>query len=153
MEFIDNLKKLGEKENKLYLILLIYLLIGYAALRILTLMNLALIGAIVYFPILGFTSFFWFLSLLNRKITEYSTTKIILLLIIDCVLMIILLFVIAAIIIVSIFSYFFFTSLFLLYGCFKMSKEIDERMYYKHGAWFWRGVEFWGGLTISLVLI
>lgn len=144
MEFIDNLKKLGEKENKLYLILLIYLLIGYAALRILTLMNLALIGAIVYFPILGFTSFFWFLSLLNRKITEYSTTKIILLLIIDCVLMIILLFVIAAIIIVSIFSYIFFTSLFLLYGCFKMSKEIDERMYYKHGAWFWRGVEFWG---------
>lgn len=154
MEFIDNLNKLyREKENKLYLILLIYLLIGYTALRIFTLMNLALIGAIIYFPILGFTSFFWFLSLFNKKITEYSTTKIILLLIIDCVLMIILLVAIVVIIVVSIFSYIFFTSLFLLYGCYKMSKEIDERIYYKHGAWFWRGLEFWGGLTLSLLFI
>jgi len=154
MEFFDNLIKLyREKENKLYLILLIYLLIGYTALRILVLMNLAFIGVIIYFPILGFTSFFWFLSLFNRKITEYSTSKIILLLILDCLLMIIMLVVIVAIIIISIFSYIFFTSLFLLYGCFKMSKEIDERIYYKHGAWFWRGLEFWGGLIISLLFI
>jgi hypothetical protein len=153
MEFIDNLKKLGEKENKLYLILLVYLIIGYTIFRIFILINLALIGAIIYFPILGFTSFFWFLSLLNRKITEYSTAKIILLLIIDCILMILLLFVIVIIIIISVFSYIFFTSLFLLYGCFKMSKEIDERLYYKHGAWFWRGLEFWGGLAISLLFI
>ena len=152
MEFIDNLKRLyREKENKLYLILLIYLLIAYTALRIFTLMNLALIGAIIYFPILGFTSFFWFLSLFNRKITEYSTSKIILLLVLDCLLMIIMLVVIVAIIIVSIFSYIFFTSLFLLYGCYKMSKDIDERIYYKHGAWFWRGLEFWGGLILSLL--
>ncbi|MFX0072189.1 MAG: hypothetical protein ACFFAO_13965 [Candidatus Hermodarchaeota archaeon] len=34
-----------------------------------------------------------------------------------------------------------------------MSKEIDERLYYKHGAWFWRGLEFWGGLAISLLFI
>ncbi|MFX1340389.1 MAG: hypothetical protein ACFFDK_17400 [Promethearchaeota archaeon] len=34
-----------------------------------------------------------------------------------------------------------------------MSKEIDERIYYKHGAWFWRGLEFWGGLVISLFFI
>ena len=154
MEFIDNLNKLyREKENKLYLILLIYLLIGYTALRILTLMNLALIGAIIYFPILGFTSFFWFLSLFNRKITEYSTSKIILLLILDCLLMIIMLVVIVAIIVISIFSYIFFTSLFLLYGCYKMSKEVDERIYYKHGAWIWRGLEFWGGLALSLLFI
>ena len=153
MELIDNLKKLGEKENKVYLILLIYLIIGYTALKILTLMNLALIGAIIYFPILGFTSFFWFLSLLNKNIKEYSISKILFLLIIDCILMILLLFVIVVIIIVSIFSYIFFTSLFLLYGCFKMSKEIDERIYYKQGAWFWRSLEFWGGLTLSLVII
>jgi hypothetical protein len=153
MEFIDNLKKLGEKENKLYLILLIYLIVGYTVFRILTLVNLSLIGAIIYFPILGFTSFFWFLSLLNIKIKEYSLSRIILLLIIDCILMILFLIVIVVFIIVSIFSYIFFTSLLLLYGCFKMSKEIDERLYYKHGSWFWRGLEFWGGIAISLIFL
>ncbi len=154
MEIIDNLNKLfREKENKLYLILLIYLLIAYTVLRILTLMNYAFIGIIIYFPILGFTSFFWFLSLFNKKITEYSTSKIILLLILDCLLMIIMLVVIVVIIVISIFSYIFFTSLFLLYGCYKMSKDIDERIYYKRGAWIWRGLEFWGGLALSLLFI
>lgn len=153
MEFIDNLKKLREREYRVYLILLIYLIVGYTFFRILILIDLSLIGAIIYFPILGFTSFFWFLSLFNIKIKEYSLSRIILLLVLDCILMILFLIVIVFFIIVSIFSYIFFTSLLLLYGCFKMSKEIDERLYYKRAAWFWRGLEFFGGFAISLIFL
>ncbi|MBD3255394.1 MAG: hypothetical protein GF383_09890 [Candidatus Lokiarchaeota archaeon] len=155
MDFIENIKKLKEKENRVYLLLLVWLLIAYAAMEILTLeiINLPLIAIAIYFPLLGFTSFLWFISLFKKRIKDYSFKTIIFLLVIDFFLMIIFAVVIIVILVASIFSYVIFTSFFSLYGCYKAGKETDEKLYYKTGAWFWRRLEFWGGLVFSLLLL
>ena len=70
MEFINNLKKLGEEENRVFLILLVWLLIAYACMIIFTLLGTPIVGIMIYYPLLGFTLFLWFISALNNIIKE-----------------------------------------------------------------------------------
>ena len=63
MEFIDNLKKLKEKENFVFLFLIVWLLIAYAIMAVSNLLNMHIIGLFFYFPLLAFTLFLWFISL------------------------------------------------------------------------------------------
>jgi len=79
--------------------------------------------------------------------------KLLLLLAIDIILMIVLLFAIVLILIVAVLSYIFLTSYFIVAGCYKAGRDRDEKLYYKKRAWFWRRVEFHGGLTFSLILL
>ncbi len=153
MGFITNLKKLGEKENRIYLFLLIWLLIAYAIMEITKLLSVPIIGIMVYFPLLGFTLFLFVISFFDIDIKEYSKLKILGLLIINVILVIIFAVFILIMVIVSVFSYFFFTSYFLLYGIFRTSMDTDEKLYYKRGAWLWRQIEFWGGLFLALALL
>ncbi len=153
MGFITNLKKLGEKENRIYLFLLIWLLIAYAIMEITKLLSVPIIGIMVYFPLLGFTLFLFVISFFDIDIKEYSKLKILGLLIINVILVIIFAVFILIMVIVSVFSYFFFTSYFLLYGIFRTSMDTDEKLYYKRGAWLWRQIEFWGGLFLALTLL
>ncbi len=153
MGFVTNLKKLGEKENRIYLFLLIWLLVAYAIMEITKLLSVPIIGIIFYFPLLGFTLFLCFISFFDIDIKEYSKFKILGLLIINIILIVIFAIAIVFMLIVSIFSYFFFTSYFLLYGIFKTSRDTDEKLYYKSGAWLWRQIEFWGGLILALTLL
>ncbi|MCK4384561.1 MAG: hypothetical protein KAW66_14770, partial [Candidatus Lokiarchaeota archaeon] len=34
-----------------------------------------------------------------------------------------------------------------------MGKELDERLYYRKLSWLWRGLEFFGGLILSVLLL
>lgn len=153
MELIDNLKKLGLKENRVFLFLIVWLLIAFACMEIFKLFDMPIIGVIIYFPLLGFTLFLWFISLFRKKIRDISMKKIILLLVVDFIFMLAFLFIIVILLIISVFSYIFFTSFFFLYGCYRAGKKTDERLYYKKGSWFWRKLEYFGGLTISLTLL
>ena len=153
MEFITNLKKLGEEENRVFLFLVVWLLIAYACMIIFTMLGMPMIGIFIYFPLLGFTLFLWFISLFRKKIRDFSIKKLFLLLAIDIILMIILVFAIVVILIIAVLSYVFLTSYFIVAGCYKAGKERDEKLYYKKGAWFWRRVEFHGGLAFSLILL
>ena len=153
MGFIKNLKKLGEEENKVFLFLVVWLLMAYACMIIFTLLGMAIVGIMIYYPLLAFTLFLWFISLFKKRIREFSMKKFILLLAIDILLMFILLFAIVVILIVAVLSYIFLTSYFIVVGCYKAGKDRDEKLYYKKGAWFWRRLEFHGGLIFSLILL
>jgi len=153
MEFISNLKKLGEKENRVFLIIVVWLLIAFSCMEIFKLIGLPIVGIVIYYPLLGFTLFLWFISLFRKNIRDISIQKLILFLAIDIFLMIILIFIVVIILIISIFSYIFLTSYFILVGCYSAGKKLDEKLYYKKGAWFWRRLEYWGGMIGSLVLL
>jgi len=153
VEFINNLKKLSEKQNHVYLFLVVWLLIAYACMIVFNLINMPIIGIIIYYPLLGFTLFLFFISLFGKKISEFSKQKLILLLVIDAFLILIFLLIIVFILIISIFFYIFITSYFLLYGCYNTGKNIDEKLYYKKASWFWRRLEYWGGFIASLILL
>jgi hypothetical protein len=153
MEFIDNLKKLGDKENKVFLFLVIWLLIAFACMEVFKLLNMAYIGVFIYFPLLAFTLFLWFISLFRKKIRDFSIRKLILLFLIDIILMIILVFAIIVIIMVAVFSYIFLTSYFIVTGCYRAGKERDEKLYYKKGAWLLRRIQYWGGFFFSITLL
>ena len=153
MEFINNLKKLGEEENRVFLFLVVWLLFAFICMAIFNLINLPIVGIVIYYPLLGFALFLWFISLYRKKIRDISTKKLILLLTIDIFLMVILLFVVVIILIISIFSYIVLTSYFILQGCYSAGKKLDEKLYYKKGAWLWRRLEYHGGLAVSLILL
>ena len=153
MEFITNLKKLGEKENRVFLFLVVWLLMAYACMIIFTLLGMPIVGVLIYFPLLAFTLFLWFISLFRKKVSDFSMKKLIILLAIDIILMIVLIFAIVVILIVAVLSYVFLTSYFIVSGCYKAGRDRDEKLYYKKGAWFWRRLEFHGGLAFSLILL
>ncbi len=153
MGFIKNLKKLGEEENKVFLFLVVWLLMAYACMIIFTFLGMAIVGIMIYYPLLAFTLFLWFISLFRKKIRDFSMKKLILLLAIDIILMIILLFAIVVVLMVAVLSYIFLTSYFIVVGCYQAGKDRDEKLYYKKGAWFWRRLEFHGGLAFSLILL
>jgi len=153
MGFLENILKLKEKENKIFLFLLIWFLIAFTVMQISIYLNYAIIGIFFYFPLLGFTLFIWFISFSNVKIREYSLPKLFLLILLEFLLVIVFVVLTVIFMIVSIFSYIFFTSFFSLYGCYQMGKELDERLYYRKLSWLWRGLEFFGGLILSVLLL
>ena len=153
MGFLENISKLKEKENKIFLFLLIWFLIAFTVMQISIYLNYAIIGIFFYFPLLGFTLFLWFISFSNVKIREYSYPKLLLLILLEFLLVIVFVILTVIFMIVSIFSYVFFTSFFSLYGCYQMGKELDERLYYRKLSWLWRGLEFFGGLVLSVLLL
>lgn len=153
MGFLENISKLKEKENKIFLFLLIWFLIAFAVMQISIFLNYAIIGIFFYFPLLGFTLFLWFISFSNVKIREYSIPKLFLLILLEFLLIIVFIALTVIFMIVSVFTYIFFTSFFSLYGCYQMGKELDERLYYKKFSWLWRGLEFFGGLLLSVILL
>ncbi len=153
MGFLENILKLKEKENKIFLFLLIWFLIAFVVMQISIYLNYAIIGIFFYFPLLGFTLFLWFISFSNVKIREYSIPKLFLLILLEFLLVIVFVVLTVIFMIVSVFSYIFFTSFFSLYGCYQMGKELDERLYYRKLSWLWRGLEFFGGLFLSVLLL
>ena len=110
MGFIENLQKLREKENKVFLFLLIWFLIAFSVMQISIYLNYAIIGIFFYFPLLGFTLFLWFLSFANVKIREYSIPKLFLLILLEFLLVIVFVILTVIFMIVSVFTYIFFTS-------------------------------------------
>ena len=153
MGFLENISKLKEKENKIFLFLLIWFLIAFTVMQISIYLNYAILGIFFYFPLLGFTLFLWIISFSNVKIREYSYPKLLLLILLEFLLVIVFVILTVIFMIVSIFSYIFFTSFFSLYGCYQMGKELDERLYYRKLSWLWRGLEFFGGLILSVLLL
>jgi len=152
MGFSD-IKKLREKENRIFLILLIWFLIAFAVMEISKLLNYPIVGIVFYFPLLGFTLFLWFISFSNIEIRGYTLKRLLLLVLIEFLLVIVFVVLIIFFMIISVFTYVFFTSFFSLYGCYQMGKELDERLYYRKHSWFWRSIEFFGGLGLSVILL
>lgn len=152
MDIIDNLKKLGK--NWRLTTLLVWMLVGIAIIpypnRI-----VSIIGILIFLPFLVFLMFLFLLSLISKKnIFEYSPWKIIVFLLISLPIMLLISIVLVVLFAISVVSYFFFTSWFILYGCYLLGKNIDNKLYKTPKSRpFLRVLIFFGGLTGSLLFL
>jgi hypothetical protein len=164
MEFIDNLKKLGLKENRKYLILVIWLLIDITLIQIPIQIKIQigaieielwdLIGVVIFLPYLTFLMFLFLLSIFFKKdIKEVSSWKIIIIFLLTLPLMFFISVILVAIFAFSVFSYIFFSSWFILYGAYLIARNIDERLKRHNFRKITRSLTFSGGVLFSLFLL
>ncbi|MGB5909816.1 MAG: hypothetical protein WBH31_01345 [Promethearchaeia archaeon] len=164
MEFIDNLKKLGLKENRKYLILVIWLLIDITLIQIPIQIKIQIgaievelwdiIGVVIFLPYLTFLMFLFLLSLIFKKdIKEVSSWKIIIIFLLTLPLMFFISVILVAIFAFSVFSYIFFSSWFILYGAYLIARNIDERLKRHNYRKITRSLTFSGGVLFSLFLL
>jgi len=164
MEIIENLKKLGLRENRKLLILVVWLhlnilLMAFPVSINIQLFNieidlLDLIGMIIYLPFLTFITFLFILSLFSKNdVKEIASWKVLLYFFLSLPLMFLLIFILVGLFLFSIISYFFWTSWFILYGGYLSSKKLDDTLKRKMESGLSRSITFIAGFSLSLVLL
>ena len=164
MDTIENLKKLGLKENRKYLILVIWLLVNITIIQLpfeysiqffaVNLDLLDLIGVVTYVPFLTFLVFTFLYSLVAKKdVKEIPAWKVLITFFLTLPLMFFLIPIMVGIFLFSLFSYVFFTSWFILYGAYLSSKRLDDSLKRRVHSSFYRAVQFFGGSILSIVLL
>ena len=164
MDTIDNLKKLGLKENRKYLILVIWLLVNITLIQLpfdfsvqifaININLLDLIGVVTYLPFLTFLVFTFLYSLVAKKdVKEVAAWKVLLTFFLTLPLMFFLIPLMVMIFLFSLFSYVFFTSWFILYGTYLSSKRLDETLKRRVHSSFYRVIQFFVGSLLSIVLL
>ena len=164
MDTIDNLKKLGLKENRKYLILVIWLLVNITIIQLPDVFSvmifginmdlLDLIGVVTFVPFLAFLAFTFLYSLIAKKdVKEVAFGKILLIFFLTLPFMFFLIPLMVGIFLFSIFSYIFFTSWFILYGAYLSSKRLDDSLKRRVHSSFFRVIQFFGGSILSIVLL
>ncbi|GAH17138.1 unnamed protein product, partial [marine sediment metagenome] len=164
MDTIENLKKLGLKENRKYLILVIWLLVNITIIQLpleisiqifaINMDLLDLIGVVTYLPFLAFLAFIFLYSLATKKVVkEIASWKVLLTFFLTLPILIIIIPILVIIFLFSLFSYVFFTSWFILYGAYLSSKRLDETLKRRVHSSFYRVIQFIGGSILSIVLL
>ncbi|MHA1235310.1 MAG: hypothetical protein ACTSQL_09535 [Promethearchaeota archaeon] len=164
MDTIENLKKLGLKENRKYLILVIWLLVNITIIQLpfkyaiqffaINMDLLDLIGVVTYIPFLTFLVFTFLYSLVAKKdVKEIAAWKVLLTFFLTLPLMFFLIPLMVSIFLFSLFSYVFFTSWFILYGAYLSSKRLDNGLKRRVHSSFYRAIQFFGGSLLSIVLL
>lgn len=148
---------LKKRENRLILILLIWLLVGFTAVQFRT---TQIIGIVIFLPLLGFLIILLLVSVIFKKNLKELTFKSVLK---YCIIAIPLILIFAAfvlfaflfLIIISILSYIFITSIFTLHNCYKWGVDIDEKLYKmpKLLNFLLRIISFVGGLILSVIMM
>ena len=164
MDIIENLKKLGLKENRKLLILVVWLHLNILLIEFpigisVQLFNikmdlLDLIGIIIYLPFLTFITFLFILSIFAKKdVKEIASWKVLLYFFLSLPLMFLLIFILVGMFLFSIVSYFFLTSWFILYGGYLSSKRLDDTVKRKLKSGLYRPLTFIFGFALSLGLL
>jgi hypothetical protein len=164
MDTIENLKKLGLKENRKYLILVIWLLVNITIIQLpfkfsvqifaINIDFFDLIGVVTYIPFLTFLVFTFLYSLVSKKdVKEVASWKILLTFFLTLPILVVIIPIMVGIFLFSLFSYVFFTSWFILYGTYLSSKRLDETLKRRVHSSFYRVIQFFGGSILSIVLL
>ena len=164
MDTIDNLKQLGLKENRKYLILVVWLLVNIIIIQLpfeftiqifaINIDLLDLIGVITYLPFLAFLVFIFLYSLATKKdVKEIASWKVLLTFFLTLPILIVIVPILVVLFLFSLFSYVFFTSWFILYGAYLSSKRLDNSLKRRVHSSFYRGIQFFGGSILSIVLL
>jgi len=149
MDTIENLKKLGKKENWKYLVILIWLLIGVGVFQF-----EPIIGVIIFLPFLTFLMFLFLLSIFAKKdVKEITSWKVLLIFIAALPVMLLISILLVILFAFSILSYILLTSWFILYGANLSSKRLDTNLKRRIHSTFLRSIVFIGGLAMSLFLL
>jgi len=156
MGFKD-LVELKKRENRLILILVIWLLVGFTAVQFRTTRTL---GIVIFLPLLGVLIILLLISVIFKKDLKELTFKSILkycLLAIPLFLIFtaLIFFAVLILIVISILSYIFITSLFTLHSCYKWGVDLDEKLYKmpKLLNFLLRIISFVGGLILSIIIM
>ncbi len=156
MGFKD-LVELKKRENRLILILVIWLLVGFTAVQFRTTRTL---GIVIFLPLLGILIILLLASVIFKKDLKQMTFKSILkycLLAIPLFLIftVLVFFAVLILIVISILSYIFVTSLFTLHNCYKWGVDLDEKLYKlpKLLNFLLRIITFVGGLILSIIIM
>ena len=156
MGFSD-LKLLKEKEYRLYLILVIWLLIGFTFLQFDV---LVIVGIIIFIPLLVVS----FILLINavlpfKQLRDMSMKRIVITIILFVLVFLLLINIVFPIIVnlfyLGIISYILITSVFTMYYFYELGKKIDDYLYklpskLRH---FERWCIFLGGTIFAIILL
>ena len=149
MQILDNLKQLLEKRNRLYLILVIWLIFGIVIIDF-----LPIVGIIIFIPYLAFLIFLYLVSIVFKKdIRDFSKLSLIGLILISLPLMLIIIVILFILFPFSLISYLFMTSWFILYGILLLSKRADKALKQHKAKKLTRGIEFFGGISVAITLL
>ncbi|TFG13543.1 MAG: hypothetical protein EU535_04710 [Promethearchaeota archaeon] len=166
MALVD-LKKLLEKENRLFLFLIIWLIIGFTFLQFnieFQIFGFIFNGIIIYYPLLIICIVLFliafFLQADIKKLTRNTILRGTILLIIVAVIFYLLgeeiLFLIGVVtFIVSFIFYIFITSVFTMYYIYRYGISIDNKFYKMPApvAFLWRWIMFLAGIIAAIALI
>jgi ribosomal protein L40E len=157
MAFKD-LLLLKEKEYRLYLILVVWLLVGFTLIQFEVLYNA---GLVVFFILLIFAFLLFLVSLFSykKKLREMSKKRLIISIIIIVMFGLFIsqafVFIAVAMFILAILSYILITSIFTMYYFYRLGVSIDNYLYKLPSSLknFERWCFFLGGIIISIVLL
>jgi hypothetical protein len=150
----DDLLALFKKENWRYSTLVLWLLSGLSFLAFSSFPIMVIIGIFILLPLLAFLMFLFLLSLFSKKpLEEYSDKKVIIFMFLSLPIMLILSIILFIIFIFAIILYFFFTSWFIIYGSYLTGRSVDKSLKNHSYSKFTRGLELFGGVTLSILLI
>ncbi len=162
MGFKD-LKKIGKKENRIFLILIIWLLIAFTFVSFdIPGINeiLDLIGFILFIPLIIVCMVLVLIAVFtDKEVKEITLKQYIIYFIIGILIMIIFttfsLILGLILMILAILSYVMITAIFTLYGCYKKGIEWDEKIYNwpRPINFFARWIQFFGGIIIAIILL
>ena len=147
------------KENRLILVLFLWLIIGFTLLKFKAFIPIS-IGYIVFIPLLGICFILFFVALIfRREIRKSSWKQIVLYCILACLIIIPFIFILALIIqilvILALISYVFITAIFYMYGCYKVSVDLDDKILSlskpKNNVLRW--IAFVGGTILAIVFL
>ncbi len=164
---IKDLGKLFEKENRLFLVLVIWLIVGYTAIAFnfsVVIFGFVLNGLIIFMPLLIICIVLFLIAFfLQGDLKELKWSSLVrsgvFLFIVSALMYLFgaeLLFLIGVVsVFVSFISYIFITSTFSMYYCFKYGTHLDDAFARlpRSIAFFWRWFVFIAGTLIALIII
>ena len=154
---LGDLKLLKEENHRIYLILILWLVIGFTLLQF---EATAIAGIIIFIPLVVLSFVLFLVALLSFKnLAEMSRKRLIISIIIAIILTLlffnIALFVFSVLFIIAIISYIVITAIFTMYYFYELGVKIDDYLYKLPGslAKFERRSFFIGGIIISIAAL
>ena len=156
-----DLGRLFKKDYRIFLILVIWLLIGFTIFQFdIVLFRGAqfdiTLGFIVFLPLIGFCLVLVLIALFTKKdLTTLSTKQALLYSLITIPIMLILSGITLLLFVIAIFSWVFITALFSMWGCYEKGVAWDESVYNwpRPINFFARWIQFFALNTIAIIIV
>ena len=156
-----DLGRLFKKDYRIFLILIIWLLIGFTLFQFDIFLFRAgetdiTLGYIVFLPLIVFSIALVLIALFTKKdLTELSSKQAIIYSLIALLIMVFFSGFILILFYIAILSWIFITSLFSMWGCYERGVEYDEKIYNwpKPINFFARWIQFFFFNTIAVILV
>ncbi|MFX1394074.1 MAG: hypothetical protein ACFFAH_10910 [Promethearchaeota archaeon] len=159
MVFSELKKLFTEKEYRLFLVLVLWLLIGFSIFQFKDFIPIWL-GYVIFLPLLVICAILFIMSLIFRtNLKELTFKRIVIYCLIAAVIILILFALIAAIFlmlfVLALISYVLITATFYMYSCYRYGIDLDENIHKVEGSGrdVLKWIMFLGGTIISIIIM